>query len=479
LLSECRLCDKVRTMLKRISLLLIILFLKANLLLASDEQAGPGVSLLKPFQKEDRVFILAPHPDDEAIACAGIIQQALKAGAKVKVVYLTNGDHNQFAFIVYEKRITLRKGEFIHMGEVRRQEAIKAMGTLGLTEGDLVFLGYPDFGTFTIFNRHWEESRPFKSFLTRISAVPYKENISFGSPYKGESILRDLEGVLLGFKPNEIFVSHPADVNADHKALYLFLQVALRDLSGSLPALQVHPYLVHCAGWPLPRHYHPELALTPPGQFLADTQINWSENELTSVELAKKRQAILCYKSQTQSSAFYLLSFARKNELFGDYPLFSLERQASLKEKTVSFSGFSDMFKDSEIDMLGLENLMKEDGQVSYAVVDNALLIRLEKKRTLSRSFSVIFYLFGYSQKTPFSKMPKLRIYTRNTKFRVFDGEKRIKTEEIVLNIHSNILFLKIPLQLLGDPEFILSAIKAHAGILPITATGFRRIEIR
>src|SRR4030042_2929508 len=94
-------------------------------------------TVIGPFKAEDRVLILAPHPDDEAIGCAGIIQQALKAGSEVHVVYLTNGDHNEFAFIVYEKRITLRKGEFIHMGEGRRKEAVKAMKLLGLNENDL------------------------------------------------------------------------------------------------------------------------------------------------------------------------------------------------------------------------------------------------------------------------------------------------------------------------------------------------------
>ncbi len=58
---------------------------------------------IEPFNNADRVLILAPHPDDEDIGCAGVIQRALKSGAKVKIMYLTNGDHNEFAFIVYEK----------------------------------------------------------------------------------------------------------------------------------------------------------------------------------------------------------------------------------------------------------------------------------------------------------------------------------------------------------------------------------------
>lgn len=146
----------------------------------------PVMPSLELFKKGERVLILAPHPDDEVIGCAGVIQQALKAGAKVKIIYLTNGDHNELAFIVYEKRITIRQGEFVHMGQVRQKEAIKAMKFLGLSENDLVFLGYLDFGTFTIFSQYWQSKKPFRDLLTRISSVPYKDNPSYGAPYRGK-----------------------------------------------------------------------------------------------------------------------------------------------------------------------------------------------------------------------------------------------------------------------------------------------------
>jgi LmbE family N-acetylglucosaminyl deacetylase len=467
-------------MLKKVTLILAaFLFYATAMLFAASVDTSLEIGTLDAIQKEDRVLILVPHPDDETIACAGVIQEALKAGAEVKVVYLTNGDHNQLAFIVYEKRIPFRKGEFIHMGEVRRQEAIRAMKLLGLGADNLIFLGYPDFGTFTIFSRCWQNEKPYKGLLTRISAVPYKENLSFGAPYKGESVLKDLESVLSGYKPNKIFVSHPADVNVDHKTLYLFLQIALLDLKSSLPSPQVYPYLVHCVGWPTPRHYHPELELGPPRQFQGDREIKWLKRELTPAQLAKKYQAILCYRSQTQSSAFYLFSFARKNELFGEYPLISLERQISLKEKGISFFGFSELYNDSEMDILDPGSLIEDAGVVSYAVVDDLFLIRVEKKEELSRRFSAIFYLFGYSDKVHFAQMPKLRIVTRYSKFRIFNGRKMIKPQGISLEVNSNTLILKIPLELLGNPDFILSAIKSHAGILPISATGFRKIEIR
>ena len=468
-------------MVKKLSFILLVFLLCTGCAHHLDLPQPAGrvnIASLEPLKKDERILVLAPHPDDEALGCAGIIQQALAAGAKVRVAYLTNGDHNQLAFIVYEKRLTFKKREFIYMGEVRRKEAIKAMKLLGIDEKDLIFLGYPDFGTFRIFSQYWRAKKPFKDIMTHIPSVPYKGNLSFGAPYVGESILGDLEKVLQDYKPDKIFVSHSADVNVDHKALYLFLQIALRDLEKKIPKPKVYPYLVHCVGWPLPRHYRPQLSLAPPQKFL-HSQINWQEFRLSPEQLDKKHRAILCYKSQTESSAFYLLSFARQNELFGDYPEIELDRQVSLKEKAPLFFGFSDMFTDSGIDTGEQAKISEDPGGVSYAVVDHSLLVRVEKSRNLSRRFGIMLYLFGYSSKTPFSAMPKVRIITLYNRFNIFDGRKLIKAEGVAAELKSNVLILKVPLKILGEPEFILTSIKTYTGKLPFNAIGFRKIDIK
>lgn len=453
------------------------IFLIAIWLVAVPCLAYAELAALEPFQKGDRVLILAPHPDDETIGCAGVIQHALKSGAEVRVVYLTNGDHNQVSFIVYEKRLTLRTGEFIHMGEVRRKEAIQAMASLGLGEDKLIFLGYPDFGTFTIFNRFWGQTRPFRSLLTRISAVPYKENFSFGAPYKGESILNDLKKILLEYKPTRVFVSHPADTNADHKSFYLFLQVALNELEGQIPSPKVHPYLIHCVGWPQPRHYHPELSLEPPAKF-SDIGIGWTGLALSREELEAKYKAILCYKSQTQSSAFYLLSFARRNELFGDYPDIDLSGKEAKPQP--SFASFS-LFADRDIaEDLGLpsKTRLQGDGQVGYAVSGDELLVRIEKNKEMNERFGIQAYLFGYKKGVPFEQMPKLRIVTKHDRCKVFDARRMLKEHGVTVETGKEEFIVRVPLALLGDPDFILAMLKAHARVLVFRTSGFRRIRI-
>ena len=434
---------------------------------------------LQEFKPRERVLILAPHPDDEAIACAGIIQQALGAGAKVKIVYLTNGDHNELAFIVYEKRLTFRQGEFIYMGQVRQKEAIKAMEYLGLNEKDLVFLGYPDYGTFNIFTQYWQTAKPFRDRLTRISSVPYRDNPSYRAPYYGESILNDLTQQIRDFKPDKIFVSHPADVNVDHKSLYLFLQVALSDLEGQINAPQVYPYLVHCVGWPKPRNYHPELELYPPEKF-NDSLLSWQRYNLSFSQLDKKHQAILFYKSQTQSSAFYLFSFARENELFGDYPVLELKRQSILKNRLIEYFGAQKMVRDIEEaeDLLPDESL-EYSGEVSFAKEEDNFVVHLDKPKVLSRNFGVLLYIFGYARNVPFAQMPKIRIMTTGKELRVFNLRKQVFDSGISLDFSKNTLILKIPLKFLSDPDYLLTSLKAYHGHVPIDTVAFRKIKIK
>jgi LmbE family N-acetylglucosaminyl deacetylase len=459
--------------------LISCLFLFSQSLADSSGRKG----YLDQFKKDERILILAPHPDDESIACAGVIQEALAKGAKVKIAYLTNGEHNEFAFIVYKKRIILKKDEFINLGRVRRDEAIKAMELIGLNEQDLVFLGYPDFGTFSIFNRYWQEGKPFRSLLTRISSVPYQDGLSSGAPYLGESILKDLKKVILDYRPDRIFVSHPADVNVDHKSLYLFLQVALADIKDLHPNPKIHPYLVHHSGWPAPRHYHPKLDLNPPKSF-SGSQIKWLKFDLSPEQLEKKRKAILCYKSQTESSAFYLLAFARKNELFGDYSPVNLKEQISLKERFVSFFGHSEMFPAaiSKGD-LPETNISENKGRVSYALADKMLIIKIEKPRNLLYRFSTMMYIFGYSYKKPFADMPKLRIITKHDKLKVLDRGKLINPQGVVLELSSQALILKVPLNVIGSPDFILTSANVYTGRKQggdsaVDTIGFRRINL-
>ncbi|PYL20029.1 MAG: hypothetical protein DMF44_15435 [Verrucomicrobia bacterium] len=48
----------------------------------------PFLTLTAPmFDIRSRLMLIAPHPDDEALACSVILQKAVRGGAAIRVVY--------------------------------------------------------------------------------------------------------------------------------------------------------------------------------------------------------------------------------------------------------------------------------------------------------------------------------------------------------------------------------------------------------
>ena len=164
--------------------------LAVSLLLGAFGQAQAADAPLS-FSPKDKVLIISPHPDDEALGAAGAIQRAKASGAAVKVLYLTHGESNEVSSVFYRKKPLVLRSDFIKNGLLRRQEAVESMAFLGLAAQDLVFFGYPDGGTLTIWLKHWGATKAYRSLFTRFSRVPYKDDFSSGNSYKGDDIVRD------------------------------------------------------------------------------------------------------------------------------------------------------------------------------------------------------------------------------------------------------------------------------------------------
>ena len=272
-----------------------------------------------PPTREDRLAIVAPHPDDEVLGAGGLIQQALAAGADVRVIYLTNGDHNQVAFKLVKLDLHLSGPEYLVFGEKRRQEAIAAAGQLGLPADHLTFLGYPDWGTLRIWRDYWDASEPFRSDATRVGTVPYQEAFNPGHPYRPQSIVEDFCVLFRQLKPTRILVTHPSDTNPDHRAAANFVRLAALKLAdeGQHPSLIY--YIIHFGRWPRPYHYHPELELAPPRALLDDG--TWMNLSLSTNQIERKYSAILENRTQTATRHYFLTAFARANEIFATQPI--------------------------------------------------------------------------------------------------------------------------------------------------------------
>jgi LmbE family N-acetylglucosaminyl deacetylase len=86
----------------------------------SGEAPSPVVLRLNP---NERAIVIAPHPDDEVLACGGLIQRALVVGASVWVVYVTSGDGSWPAAWRITGRIFTGPSDYLRPGRARWEEA--------------------------------------------------------------------------------------------------------------------------------------------------------------------------------------------------------------------------------------------------------------------------------------------------------------------------------------------------------------------
>jgi len=438
--------------------------------LAGEFKAGNVVLLA-----QDRILVLAPHPDDEVLGAGGVIQQAVARKLPLRIVFFTYGDSNQWSFLLYRKHPVVMPKAVETMGLVRHDEAIKASQILGVAPGNLTFLGYPDFGTLNIWYYHWNNSLPYRSLMTRVTAVPYQGAYRPGALYKGEEIVRDLRSILRAFKPTKIFVSHPADHNGDHLALYLYLRVALWDeqMSG---AVGLYPYLIHYLAWPKPKGVHPEKDLVPPEDLVTDEI--WKQFRLSDAQFQLKNKALQAHASQYRSSPKYLLSFVKYNEIFGDYPPLRLH----LNENTSIFSTQKKFVAAAE-----LPEELNERERLAFIGVDwkfvrwerDNLIVSIKFSRPLAQDVEASIYFFGYNNKMPFGQMPKINVRLGFLSYSVYDQHKRLEQGVVVVKRSPNDVTISVPLKLLGFPQKILTSARTSLGNFPLDTASWVVVELQ
>src|SRR4051812_36299619 len=172
---------------------------------------------LRPIVAGDSILVVAPHPDDESLCCAGLMYTARLAGAKVSVVWVTFGDGFRWSAMVDEHRFLPRKQGFIELAARRESEARAAARVLQLDPQSLYFLGYPDRGVLPMLLDHYYPNTPWRSRFTGAREVTYADAITPGAAFDGENLERDFLRVLELVKPTLVLAPSPQDTHPDHR----------------------------------------------------------------------------------------------------------------------------------------------------------------------------------------------------------------------------------------------------------------------
>jgi len=314
------------------------------LLLASAVASGLDTLCLQP---NERILVIAPHPDDEVLACGGLIQQALALGDSVWVGYVTSGDGSWPPAWRVTGNMLAGPEDYLELGRARIEEAQAGTNTLGLDSTRLTFLGYPDADLVRLWQDDWYA--PCRSSHTGAVADPYGHS---GHEYTGASLLRDLLSLLRCLKPDLVFAPHPLDAHPDHWSTAMFLAIAREawrsPADGPFPV--VYYYLVHYPSYP-------DAWADDAGLLSAPDELNgagqrWFTVRLTDEQRRTKRAALACHDSQLGSAGNGLYGFVAENEVFdcaedmggpvtGDAPRVAFIRAARLSSVDAAIEGES------------------------------------------------------------------------------------------------------------------------------------------
>src|SRR5450830_679541 len=322
----------------------------------------PVVQTDVTMTKADRVLVVSPHPDDESIACSGLIQHALEAGAQVRVLWMTAGDHNIVGPPLFWRTAAVTPAQFRDIGHKRMQEAKNAAHVLGLSSNDLIFLGYPDGGLLDIFMNVWT-SKPYMSGLTNATSVPYAESAVAGQPQTAMNLLTDLEQVMTSFRPTIVAYPNLIDDHPDHQATAPFVD-----------------------------------AYAPPAARVLG--LRQEVVHLTPQEVSIKTSAIKAHASELLPFAT-LVVFARRTEVF--------LAPADLTDRTDAVRTAQFFFP--------INRVGDEDRPViqTFSVTDGAggLQLSLKMGRVLNRLEEMELFLFPVQANGGFGSAPKLHVIYR------------------------------------------------------------------
>ena len=189
-------------------------------------------------------IVFAPHPDDETLGCGGMIALKRQQGVDVWVVFLTDGQDSQFNHA--------RVKTIAELVQIRHDEALAALDTLGVQPSEIRFLDLPD------------------GSLPDLSEA------------KRQQVVDQLVGLLDVSNAQEVYVTYRRDIHPDHQETYALVRSAISQSKRPLELIQ----------YPVWANWRPQ-------------QIDFNAAEIATVyRLAiadartKKIQALDAYRSQ-------------------------------------------------------------------------------------------------------------------------------------------------------------------------------------
>jgi LmbE family N-acetylglucosaminyl deacetylase len=201
--------------------------------------------------------VVSPHPDDETLGCGGTIVKKRAAGARVIIVFLSDGAASHAHLIPAAE-----------LAELRTCEALAAARVLGVAESDVRFLGHPD-GRLT-------------------------ENVADAA--------EGLRGVLEELRPRQVFLPYRGEMPPDHFAGWQAGMRGAASLNGHARLLEYPVWFWQHLPWArMHRYAPPSAAARARAAVAANLRLlqRFRTAQFIGDVLDRKRAALACHATQT------------------------------------------------------------------------------------------------------------------------------------------------------------------------------------
>ena len=453
-----------------------VLIAIAALLLAAPnhENAAAERVLDNPLDVSElgnRVLIVAPHPDDEGLATAGLIKRCLSSGKEVLVVLVTCGDGSKKAAERFFKVSDANHEDMRKLGLERSRETRNAMRALGLPDDRLIFLGYPDGGTNALWDFNWDPDN-LHTGANGADHSPYPFAYQENAPYCGESLAENLESIGKEFKPTAVFYPDPADTHHDHWAVNAFVQyvfVKLGYRGGQ------YTYLVHYPYFPDPQWYCPNGYILPPATVSA-SGAPWLSLPLSGAEEEEKGKVIEMYTAPLQDLGRVMKAFVRRNELFGTGRVLHLTASTPARSGLSHSSTYNVNLPDP-----GYTIKLRDRGprpmfeEVVLSATGDTATVSLVAKRPLDPKLAYIFHLRIFNR-TGVGRLDIL--VTGTTECLQLAKNSIMLADRIPARFEGDRLQIEIPVSLFQDAGECMVSVDTVLGSERVRKTPYRRISL-
>ncbi|MCQ8119622.1 PIG-L deacetylase family protein [Methylomonas rosea] len=273
----------------------------------------------------ERLLVLAPHPDDETLSSAGVIQQVLQHGGSVRSTVVTSGDGYVGAVMLDSGKRNPSAADYLDFGEKRLEESRRAANILGNGFVHLDLLGFSDGSIYSALVSHWRRNNPMRSEFTGFDHVPYRQAEDRGFAQDGQDLLNELVAILQDTKPTVIAFPDVMENDSDHAGLGMFTLLAVHNWLLQNPTQHPQPkllaYLIHWqhdwptgSNWGIPQDWSDQPLVLPP-----DLPLRGHSRacvNLSPAQINLKRAALAEYKTQQRIMGDFLSAFVRSSECF-------------------------------------------------------------------------------------------------------------------------------------------------------------------